>query len=113
MLSWSEHGLGCWKSGGGSRPNRRGRKSNKSFPAFLNSLDGSDIDKRQFLRLVLTPPTPEAKIEMLRKFRAMGHQLTIEQLDQVHELTFAFFDSLLQEIEEERGSTSLGTAVVN
>jgi hypothetical protein len=94
--------------GRGLTPEQARQRIKREFPAFLNSLDGSDMDKRQFLRLVLTPPTPEEKIEMmLRKFRAMGHQLTIEQLDQVHELTFAFFDSLLQEIEEERGSTSL------
>jgi hypothetical protein len=83
------------------------QKIKREFPVFLKSLHRSDMDNRQFLRLMLTPPSPEDKVEMLRKLRAMGHQLRLDDMDQIHELTFSFFDSLLPEIDEDHGSMSL------
>ena len=38
---------------------------------------------------------------MLRQLRALGHQVTLNDMDHIHELTLRCFDSLLQEIEEE------------
>jgi hypothetical protein len=93
--------------GKGLTPEQARQRIKQEFPAFLDSLHGSRTDHRQFLRQLLAPPHPEEKPELVSKMRAKGWELTVEQLDQLHELTFSFFDSLPQEIEDETGSTSL------
>jgi hypothetical protein len=96
--------------GNGLTPEQARQRIKQEFPAFLDSLHGSRTDHRQFLRQLLAPPPPEEKPELLRKLKALGHRLTLAQLDQVHEITFSFFDSLLQEIEEEIGSMPLNSS---
>ena len=87
--------------GRGLGPEQAKQKIKRELPAFLNSLHGSSMDNRQFLRELLIPPAPEEKVEMLRQLRALGHQVTLNDMDHIHELTLRYFDSLLQEIEEE------------
>jgi hypothetical protein len=80
----------------------------REFGVILDSLRDVITDNPDILGELFSLPTPEEKRQLVKNLTGRGRNLTVEQLDELHEFTYSLFDSLLRNEEGKRANGQRG-----